>query len=271
MLSLKYVSDVFLSLCFGNSIISDERAAKRVKLGTTALGDQAALDTEGAFVNVGQKKLAGFSAEESLLYVRSETVELWKALSDTGVNSLSIDGPPGTGKSTEAWAWALWKANEDLVTVTWYHLSKRRVLRAVIDGETKKITTALMYKIDTMEESEGSILIVDGVTKADSVDVSRACSSWRGQDNAKRFVAVSSATVVIAAEQDNEANIVNFTMGSWTFEQYKAACADEGFYEQVKSNMECPDAGLDKDQLLLAKYYFAGDCARWMFEFTYGD
>ena len=259
-------SDLYFLL--DNSIMSDEPASKRIKL-LSDLGDQPALNTEGAFVNVGQKTLAGFSAVESLLFVRSETVELWNALNDTGDKNLSVDGPPGTGKSTEAWAWALWKAKKDNVTVTWYHLSKRRGVRAVIDGKTKKITTELMSKIDSIEESEGSILIVDGVTKGDSVDVSRACSSWRGQDSAKRFIVVSSATVVIAAEQDDEANIVNFTVGSWTFEQYEAACADEGFYEKVKSNMVCPDAGLDKDQLLLAKYHFAGGCARWMFEFTY--
>ena len=131
---MKYVSDVFLSVCFDNSIISVERAAKRVKPDTTALGEQSALNTEGAFVNVGQKKLAGFSSDESLLYVRDETVKLWSALNDDSGTNLSVDGPPGTGKSTEAWAWALWKAKKDVVTVTWYHITKNGVVRAVIDG-----------------------------------------------------------------------------------------------------------------------------------------
>ena len=271
MLSLKYVSDVFLSVCFDNSIISDERAAKRVKLDTTALGDQAALDTEGAFVNVGQKKLAGFFAEESLLYVRDETVKLWSALNDDSGTNLSVDGPPGTGKSTEAWAWALWKANRDKVAVTWYHLSKNGLVKVVIDGSTGQITTGYHAEITDIKQSEGSILIVDGVIASKSYEVRAACCNWRRGEQGRRFVLVSSATVVIAAEQDDEAKIVNFTVGSWTFEQYQAACRNEQFVKLVKINLECP--GLedvdDKDQLLLAKYHFAGGCARWMFEFPY--
>jgi hypothetical protein len=36
-------------------------------------------------------------------------------------------------------------------------------------------------------------------------------------------------------------------------------------------NLRCPghEGVDDKDQLLLAKYYFAGGCARWMFEFSF--
>mgnify|MGYP003387623779 CR=1 FL=1 len=97
----------------------DEPVSKRIKLPSQHLGDQVALETKGLFVNVGQKKLAGFFSDECLLYVRDETVELWGALNDTGGSSLSIDGPPGTGKSTEAWAWALWKSKKDKVTVNW--------------------------------------------------------------------------------------------------------------------------------------------------------
>ena len=37
--------------------------------------------------------------------------------------------------------------------------------------------------------------------------------------------------------------------------------------------MKCPSIGedADKHKLLLSKYYFAGGCARWMFEFSYSD
>ena len=84
-----------------DSTISDERASKRIKLPCDKLGQQNPLGTVGQFVIVGQKDLAGFSSQESLLYVRDETVELWSALNDTRGNHLSVDGPPGTGKSTE--------------------------------------------------------------------------------------------------------------------------------------------------------------------------
>ena len=250
---------------------SDEPAPKRIKLPTTVLGDQTALDTKGEFVNVGQKTLAGFSAVESLLFVRSETVELWNALNDTGDKNLSVDGPPGTGKSTEAWAWALWKAKKDNVTVTWYHLTKNGLVKLVIDGTLGQITTGYDAELKDIKTSQGSVLIVDGVIASKSFEVRSACCSWGRGEKGRRFVLVSSASVVIAAEQDDEANIVNFTVASWTFEQYEVACRNEQFIKLVKINMKCP--GLegvdDKDQLLLAKYHFAGGCARWMFEFTY--
>ena len=203
--------------------------------------------------------------------MRSETVELWNALNDTGDKNLSVDGPPGTGKSTEAWAWALWKAKKDNVTVTWYHLTKNGLVKLVIDGSSGLITTGYDAELKDIKTSQGSVLIVDGVIASKSFEVRSACCSWGRGEKGRRFVLVSSASVVIAAEQDDEANIVNFTVASWTFEQYEVACRNEQFIKLVKINMKCP--GLegvdDKDQLLLAKYHFAGGCARWMFEFTY--
>ena len=52
------------------SIISDERAPKRIKLLTTVLGEQTALGTIGSFVTVGQNNLARFSSKELMQYVR---------------------------------------------------------------------------------------------------------------------------------------------------------------------------------------------------------
>lgn len=256
---------------FLDSMIAGERAAKRIKLSTNPLGEQTPLGTKGAFVNVGQKNLAGFSSKESLLYVRDETIELWDALNDTGDNSLSIDGPPGTGKSTEAWAWALWKAKNDNVTVTWYHLTKNELVKVVVDGSTCEITTGYEAEIKDINASEGSILIVDGVTASKNFDVRSACCNWRRSELGRIFILVSSLSVAIALQENQEAKIVDFTVGSWTFKQYQDACANEDFFGNVIANLRCPglETVNDKDELLLSKYYFAGGCARWMFEFNY--
>jgi hypothetical protein len=220
-------------------------------------------------------KLAGFSSDESLLYVRDETVELWNALNDTGGKSLSIDGPPGTGKSTEAWAWALWKAKHDNVTVTWFHLTKRQVVKVVVDGSTEQITTGFVARIEDIQASEGSLLICDGVTAQSNSDVSSACCNWRKSqcDSDRRFILVSSVSVAVALQENVEAGIVDFTVGSWTFKQYQDACEWNEFFVKVKDKLKCPGLETvdDKDQLLLAKYHFAGGCARWMFEFSYSD
>ena len=213
--------------------------------------------------------------EETLVFIREQTVELWCALQDNFDNGFNtaVGGPPGTGKSTEAWAWALHIAKTNKLQVTWFHFSKCRCVKVVIDGVAGTITTGYSAKIEDIETSAGTVLIVDGVTKTESVSVARACGAWREHDeDSRRFIMVSSTSVTVALEQEKEAKILHVTVGSWTFEQYELACNNEAFFLSVKSNLLCPGfENADKTQLLLSKYEFAGGCARWMFEFTYAE
>ena len=199
-------------------------------------------------------------------------MELWKALNIESSN-LSVEGPPGTGKSTEAWAWALWKAKKDNLVVTWFHVSKNKVLKALIDGRRNCITTGYNVKVEDIESSEGSILIVDGVTKVEGTIIRRACSAWCGEggeengERPRRYILVSSVSCCIALQENMEANIANFMVGSWTLQQYQVACSDSNFFAQVKAKLSCP--GLedceDRNQLLLAKFFLLAA----MFDFTY--
>ena len=227
-------------------------------------------------MEVKQKTLAGFSSDKSLLYVRDETVALWDVLCSGGDTNVSVDGPPGTGKSTEVWAWALWKAYNFEVEVTWYHITTNRIVKVVIDGSTKRIATTDVAKlVEDMEDCNGSILIVDGVKALINSNIRQACSFWRSNAvklQPRRFVLVSSGSTTVAVQEDEEATISNFTVGSWTLQQYQDACEDEAFFEQVQQNLMCPGSETvttNKDQLVLSKYFYAGGCARWMFEFTY--
>ena len=58
-----------------------------------------------------KKQLVALVENESLLYMHSETVNLKNKIEEVSAkgHNLRVDGPPGTDKSTEAWAWALWK------------------------------------------------------------------------------------------------------------------------------------------------------------------
>ena len=193
--------------------------------------------------------------------MRQETVELWRALnSTTNGYKLVVDGPPGTGKSTEVRAWALWKARNYELKVTWYHMNKSEVVKVLIDGVADKITTGYTAEIADIKYSEGAILIVDGVISSQNNTVRCACSNWYKRMPGRRFILVSSVATPIPLQEKKEAGIVDFTVGSWTFEQYQEACKDEAFFEEVKNNMKCPSIGedADKHKLLLSKYYFAG-------------
>jgi hypothetical protein len=81
------------------------------------LREQAPFINSGG-VDVQQKSLAfklNVQDEEAeMMYVREESKLLWEMLNKAvdDKHNLSVAGPPGTGKSTEVWAWALWHAND---------------------------------------------------------------------------------------------------------------------------------------------------------------
>lgn len=230
----------------------------------------------GSFVTIRQKGLAGLSPENSdtMIYVREETVALWEALNHIeDNNSLSIDGPPGTGKSTEVWAWALWKARTANVTVAWCHLSKREIKVLTINGNTETITTMTQVEFKDIFNLAFSTLIVDGVISGNTFNISSNCCAWRDAERGRRFILVSSVSLAAPVQDDKQARINNFTVGSWSFKQYKDACTNMEFFAQVKDKLRCPgvEADANMEQYLLAKYFYAGSCARWMFDFDYNS
>ena len=238
---------------------------------------QVAVDTCDTYIEVKQKCI-GFGtdcSDECLIFVRKETAEMWSTLETKtalGVNLL-VGGPPGTGKSTEAWAWARWKAHATEKKVTWFHFSKVEKLKVEIDGLNRTMIT-YSANISDIDSSEGDFLVVDGVTKEASTDIYSRCVSWRRSQPGRVFVAISSvSSIVISVEQLKDAKICKHTVPSWTFEQYVKACENMCFFQKVEKNLRCPSRNsiADKDELLLSKYEFAGGCARWMFDFTFDE
>ena len=232
---------------------------------------QRELNIVGTCVEVGQKNI-GFGAvvAENLIYVRQETVDMWNAIESEIVKgfNISVGGPPGTGKSTEAWAWARWKASSAKKKVVWFHFTKRGVLKVDIDGSTGMMT-CLSAEITDIKSSDGDYLVADGLTKHDSTAIFRACSYWQGQQEGRVYVTVSSVSLSAAVEQNEEFKISEYTVASWTFEDYEKACENNVFFEKVRGNLCCVKGTENKAELLLSKYEFAGGCARWMFEFTH--
>jgi len=247
---------------------SDSPSSKRLKLVPHDLIPQHPLTTVNTCVDIHQKKLAGFAIDQCRVFVRPESVALWTAMENAvqdGQN-LRVSGPPGTGKSTEALAWALWKAQDTKKKVVWFHFSQNRATKVVIDGASDQITAGHSAKIADIEASAGDFLVIDGVTKKDSVSINRACSVWRDSQECRAFVTVSSVSIPVAVQEDEEAKIRAHTVPSWSLEQYQQACQDDTFFNSVKDNLKIGDNILDGD-LILAKYAYAGGSARWMFEF----
>jgi hypothetical protein len=233
------------------------------------------LDQVGKFADVNHKNLAfGPKASRSCkVFVRQETVDLWARLETlTPGNHLKVSGPPGTGKSTEVWQWGQYKAKSDKKTVGWFHLSTVAKKHLVIKGDNVTTFTLVNISLAIMDFA-GDLLIVDGVTKDDSKDITQACTTWASMDATNRsFVTVSSISTGGAREHLTDESIGKHVVPSWVLEQYQKACENDEFFNTVKKQLECLPRFEnidDKDELIIAKYYFAGGCARWMFEFDY--
>ncbi|KAK1930890.1 hypothetical protein P3T76_013479 [Phytophthora citrophthora] len=67
---------------------------------------------------------------------------------------------------------------------------------------------------------------------------------------------------------------MQFDLMSWTLEDYKAAMADDEFFEHVKTKFTSTDESVppeEREQLLEEKFYVAGGSARYMFDFSLSE
>ena len=174
--------------------------------------------------------------ELSQIFVRKETVDLWEKIENTlgcGTN-LRITGPPGTGKSTEVWAWALWKARTAKMTITWFHFTKAEKYKVVVGP--KRVVCYDGTDVANFGLSHGDFLVVDRVTSKESTPFLRSCSSW-SRKSKKPFLVVTSVSVPLPVEVEDSANLETHTVPSWVVEQYLDACCDRLFYESVYTSL----------------------------------
>ena len=195
-------------------------------------------------------------------------------------------GPPGTGKSLTALAFAS-MLDLKVWTVTWIHVSRRSYPFCVRIQEDSRSTRALqrhdyydeLYEIlhDEVDENKNHIVILDGMT-IKHVEEEKMCVAWRKQNETnRRLVIVSSMSSRWKAKsQEDRANgIEKFKINSWTESEYLEAIEDDSFFKNICCNLDSscvPDLGSvqrdSKRELVLSKFYYAGGSARFMFEFT---
>mmetsp|Transcript_24944 Transcript_24944/g.34821 ORF Transcript_24944/g.34821 Transcript_24944/m.34821 type:complete len:148 (-) Transcript_24944:532-975(-) len=81
----------------------------------------------GKLFSVPALKTAGIAAENGtkILYCREASAEHWNVLCGLKAgNMIRVSGPPGVGKSTLTWAWAIWEWKTMKKSVFWMQLSK---------------------------------------------------------------------------------------------------------------------------------------------------
>ena len=217
------------------------------------------------------------------MFLRPEAVAEWEQLNNFN-KVLHVEGPPGTGKSTIAWAWACFKARD--TNVVWVHRTaggRSRIswlgagyvvyfdFPARLESELGLVLSACALL------GRATVVVVDGITNKRK-DLFEDTAAWANASQHRQAVLVTSAQIVFPGQFNVDRNIARFSMPSWTFEQYEQACADAAFFEAVKRKLGWKPAGdrLDPQQaepdyiadLLKNKFVVAGFSARWMFSLT---
>ena len=201
-----------------------------------------------------------------------------------------ISGPPGSGKSTSSFAFAM-KIDRSTWEVSYLCCSMIGASSFVHFKENKKSKVLLTNAKDlddiltrlSLQLKRKHILFADGVCISKStsqlvVELLRVCTIWYQNDtDHRRLVFISS----MAGRSDfptnfQEIEMERFTLFSWTLDEYRSAIAVNGVWESIKDNamadchMYCRTSTADEaptnDDLLVSKYHFAGGSCRFMFQ-----
>jgi hypothetical protein len=216
--------------------------------------------------------------EPIILYRRKQVTDLFNFLR---MNVLDLGffgwicGPPGSGKSVASLAFAC-SIDRDEWTVTWISLKRCRINRVThldkrgirsfsfIDSDTALLDSYLKEKCD----SEKHIVFLDGYVEnfGRNDDIKLSCHAWL-KDNLKdrRMVTVCSmSSRDVRIEENTQERYKDFFISSWTLEDYEKAIARDILYENVKKYLDAI-VSTDRYEALVAKHFFAGGSARYMF------
>ncbi|EGF80872.1 hypothetical protein BATDEDRAFT_24341 [Batrachochytrium dendrobatidis JAM81] len=205
------------------------RTSEWEKLSTLA---QLSYDPNSTIFKLDTNYLAktGLSTQKLILYCRPTFHEQFSFLRekviDNGVLGWIL-GPPGTGKSTTALAFASTLDKNDWV-VTWIHLYIDCYPVCVrLEGNSKKSQEIYDSNIDKLfdilhkvDESKQHIVFIDGYTSNGQkhIDVQQACYSWLEEDREKRRLVVvcsMSSRYKAKLEEDMLLNLKQLNVYSW--------------------------------------------------------
>jgi hypothetical protein len=198
-----------------------------------------------------------------------------------------ILGPPGTGKSTTAIAFAS-SLDRNQWIITWISLSRGRltVLTRFYGNSIKSceigvqnLSTDVLDLLNEVDDSKQHLVFIDGYVLTDRNDeLQQSCNTWLISAENRRLVYVSSMSSRRKSNHmsDVQMNLEEFFVYSWTEEEYMDAVKHEEFLNSVKNllvadflwnntTVSALQAETDTESLVLSKMYFAGGSARWMF------
>jgi hypothetical protein len=181
------------------------------------------------------------------------------------VNAISlVQGPPGSGKSSMAWLWACQEAASGK-SVLWIHLDELGGNICLMrDNDCQKYISTIDRVTEILDNCNENILVLDGLVQLKHDSFISHASVWVQTNSKKKLVLVSSLQLILKQETIKVHQISEFKMPSWTIEEYNTALQNKLFKESVIHILP----GDSLQEKIDDKYFLAGGCARWMFEFT---
>lgn len=216
-----------------------------------------------------------------------------RAVSD-GYTGL-VFGQPGTGKSTAAYYYACCLAGQGW-QVIWIHIGKQSLavapISCVLLDQTRKRTcegqdiNAMFNQVVGSSVTSckmGRVLFLDGMTTADEFKaVEKSALIWGGHgrdstEERRLFFISSMSSSNRHIEEDELHRRRVFKQYSWTWNEYEKALGSKVFAEYAslflvgdttQTRNDNTTRPVDLFNWGKEKYYYAGGCARFMFQFN---
>ena len=225
-----------------------------------------------------------------MLYLRKRSVEQMNFMTDRIAMKDGfglIHGQPGIVKSTTAFLKALTLAVVENKIVLWIHVDKRdrsklsyQVVR--LHGrdrrqcELSSVACLIGGDWGLVNDTSERVLFIDGYSENDAdvpkqlvLELSAAAVVWYARNKKMHHLFILSsmgtATVLNSAARVSISE-KRFCQWSWGIEEYLNALKDPGFRGSIAPRLG--DIHATPERNLEAKFYYAGGCARYMFQLS---
>ncbi|POM80720.1 Crinkler (CRN) family protein [Phytophthora palmivora] len=218
-----------------------------------------------------------------MLYCRPTFHRQFEFLRDKVLNEGHLGwilGPPGTGKSITAMAFASTLDRSEWI-VTWIHVGKFMDWQCVrLIGNERKTRFLEISDVDEVlmvDDKRHHVVLVDGWTAANEfMELTRKCVRWFLHSNGvkqRRLAFVCSVATRGKFQEDMEilTRAREFRVCSWTLHEYLNAIKDDEVFQSVSQCLDAPavlpDEEMSRAAMVESKYYYAGGSCRYMFHF----
>ena len=241
------------------------------------------------------------------IYLRLYVKEQCAFLKNTVVDDSNIGwivGPPGTGKSTTSFLFAM-QLDRSQWVITWLSLSRICQPVATCFVNDKKQTlwfngimadlicqfiSQIQSHVNTVNKNH--IVFIDGVTQTpDHLSLCQSLVTWiistKATNTNCRLVFVGSVASRRKSKvhEDNLYCIKQFFVCSWTIDEYRLAFKNKDFCQSVLKYFDCSQkndlsnkelnsrnlSNEELEELIVSKHYFAGGSSRFMFGMNTAD